>query len=97
MQGGCFTGGAQSLLSPPFLSHTHNTQSPTQHSKGANWQTLYGAVVGGPDATDGYEDNRANFVQNEVATDYNAGFTGALASMVKAPVTWKQCGGKWDL
>jgi endoglucanase len=47
---------------------------------------LYGALVGGPSsANDGasYADDRGNFVNNEVATDYNAGFTGALARLAQ--------------
>ncbi len=43
---------------------------------------LYGALVGGPDANDDYVDDRTDYVMNEVATDYNAGFTGALARLV---------------
>ena len=43
---------------------------------------LYGALVGGPTSpNDPYTDDRSNFVMNEVATDYNAGFTGALARL----------------
>ncbi|HEV2780160.1 MAG TPA: glycoside hydrolase family 9 protein, partial [Actinophytocola sp.] len=43
---------------------------------------LYGALVGGPpDPNDAYTDSRQDFVMNEVATDYNAAFTGALARM----------------
>jgi endoglucanase len=47
---------------------------------------LYGALVGGPSsANDGasYADDRGNFVNNEVATDYNAGFTGAVARLAQ--------------
>lgn len=43
--------------------------------------TLYGALVGGPDASDGYTDEVSNYNTNEVACDYNAGFTGILAKM----------------
>ena len=44
---------------------------------------LYGALVGGPKAADDqYADDRTDFVMNEVATDYNAGFTSALARLV---------------
>jgi hypothetical protein len=32
--------------------------------------------AGGPGASDDYTDKRNDFVKNEVATDYNAGFTG---------------------
>jgi hypothetical protein len=37
--------------------------------------------VGGPGNNDAYTDSRTDYVQNEVATDYNAGFTGALARL----------------
>ncbi|GIH76002.1 glycoside hydrolase family 9 protein [Planobispora longispora] len=46
--------------------------------------TLYGALVGGPPSPDdAYTDKRDDYVMNEVATDYNAGFTGALARLYK--------------
>ena len=45
--------------------------------------TLYGALVGGPDASDNYSDEISNYVNNEVACDYNAGFTGLLAKLYK--------------
>ena len=45
---------------------------------------LYGALVGGPSsANDAYTDDRSNYTANEVATDYNAGFTGALARLAQ--------------
>ena len=45
---------------------------------------LYGAVVGGPSSpNDSYTDNRNDYVMNEVATDYNAGFTSALVRLYK--------------
>jgi len=48
-----------------------------------NRHILYGALVGGPrSANDSdYEDVRTDFVGNEVALDYNAGFTGALVRL----------------
>jgi hypothetical protein len=43
---------------------------------------LYGALVGGPSsANDAYQDLRSDYVMNEVATDYNAGFTSAVARL----------------
>ncbi|WP_436761294.1 glycoside hydrolase family 9 protein [Streptosporangium sp. V21-05] len=46
--------------------------------------TLYGALVGGPpDPDDAYTDRRDDYVMNEVATDYNAGFTSALARLYR--------------
>ena len=42
--------------------------------------TLVGAIVGGPgSANDSYKDVRSDYQANEVACDYNAGFTGACA------------------
>ncbi|MGN0621316.1 MAG: glycoside hydrolase family 9 protein [Porcipelethomonas sp.] len=43
--------------------------------------TLTGALVGGPDGNDNHNDSTGDYVQNEVALDYNAGFTGALAGL----------------
>ena len=48
---------------------------------GSHRHTLFGALVGGPDANDGYDDTVSNYTTNEVADDYNAGFTGLLAFM----------------
>ncbi|GAB3892327.1 hypothetical protein GCM10029964_066940 [Kibdelosporangium lantanae] len=43
---------------------------------------LYGALVGGPSSpNDAYTDDRTNYTMNEVALDYNAGFTSALARL----------------
>ena len=47
-----------------------NSQSP-------NPFTLYGALIGGPQsATDTFQNDRGNYVTNEVALDYNCGFQG---------------------
>lgn len=46
-----------------------------------NRHILYGALVGGPSASDTYTDSRGDYISNEVATDYNAMFTGALARL----------------
>ena len=43
---------------------------------------LYGALVGGPGQDGSYKDSRDDFINNEVATDYNAGFTAMLCKMV---------------
>ena len=61
----------------------------TAHSSWANNMTvpayhrhiLYGALVGGPDRNDNYTDDINDYVSNEVACDYNAGFVGALAKL----------------
>lgn len=48
-----------------------------------NRNVIYGALVGGPFAPNdrSYVDDRTNYIANEVALDYNAGFTGALAAL----------------
>ena len=43
---------------------------------------LYGALVGGPGQDGSYTDDVQNYVNNEVATDYNAGYTALLCKMV---------------
>nr|WP_211326217.1 glycoside hydrolase family 9 protein [Thermosporothrix hazakensis] len=68
-------------------SWTDSLQNPTH-----NRHILYGALVGGPKAAnDQYTDDRTDYTGNEVATDYNAAFTGALARLYKefggTPVT----------
>lgn len=59
-------------------SKTLNMDVPEQHR-----HTLWGALVGGPDAEDGHHDATPDYVSNEVAVDYNAGFVGALAGLYK--------------
>lgn len=46
-----------------------------------NRHILYGALVGGPDETGTYCDDREQYIYSEVACDYNAGFTALLAKM----------------
>ncbi len=57
-------------------SYCNNMNEPSDSR-----HTLYGALVGGPDASDGYTDEVSNYNTNEVACDYNAGFTGLLAAL----------------
>ncbi|MFE4107946.1 glycoside hydrolase family 9 protein [Almyronema epifaneia] len=59
-------------------SGTTNISDPA-----VNDHILYGALVGGPkSASDfAYEDARTDYISNEVALDYNAAFTGALARL----------------
>ena len=42
---------------------------------------LYGALVGGPDASDKHVDVTADYIYNEVTIDYNAAFVGACAGL----------------
>lgn len=57
-------------------SYCNNMNEPVEAR-----HTLYGALVGGPDAGDNYTDEVSNYTTNEVACDYNAGFTGLLANL----------------
>jgi hypothetical protein len=54
----------------------------TFHSPGPNFHVLTGALVGGPNENDNYVDSRQDYVHNEVATDYNAGFQTAVAVLI---------------
>ncbi|XP_069139614.1 uncharacterized protein [Argopecten irradians] len=45
-------------------------------------QILYGALVGGPDEYGQFIDKRSDFIQNEVACDYNAGFQSLVAGIL---------------
>lgn len=57
-------------------SWADNMNEPNYHR-----HTLYGALVGGPNSSDGYTDTVSDYNCNEVACDYNAGYTGLLAKM----------------
>ena len=46
-----------------------------------NPNVLTGAVVGGPDANDGYSDQRNNFIMGEAAIANNAPLVGVLAKL----------------
>ncbi|MCG7527355.1 glycoside hydrolase family 9 protein [Streptomyces sp. OfavH-34-F] len=70
---------------PPTKPHhrtAHGSWTDQMNNPAESRHTLYGALVGGPSAPDdSYTDERSNYVNNEVATDYNAAFTGALARL----------------
>jgi len=79
-------------VNPPQRPHHTSSSCPNMpapcdwshfHAPGPNPQTLFGALVGGPDINDQWADNRDDYVTNEVAIDYNAGFQGALAELVR--------------
>lgn len=57
---------------------------------GPNAHSLIGALVGGPtDAGGSYVDSISDYVCNEVAIDYNAGFVGACAGLYETYKTGK--------
>ncbi|WP_229691500.1 glycoside hydrolase family 9 protein, partial [Sphaerisporangium melleum] len=72
---------------PPRNPHhrtAHGSWSNSLNEPADSRHILYGALVGGPkSADDAYADSRSDYVMNEVATDYNAAFTGALARLYR--------------
>nr|WP_239140327.1 glycoside hydrolase family 9 protein [Plantactinospora endophytica] len=73
--------GANSPKNPHHRT-AHGSWWDSMQVPEATRHTLYGALVGGPSApNDAYTDNRSDYVMNEVATDYNAGLTSALARL----------------
>jgi len=76
---------------PPVSPHHRSSSCPMKpaicnmnilHLPTANVHTLYGALVGGPGKSDDYTDSRENYINNEVANDYNAGFQTAVAGLL---------------
>ena len=72
----------------------NSSKNPHHRGSQASWcdnkkepgyqrHTLYGALVGGPNSDDSYVDDVEDFRLNEVACDYNAGYTGAVAKLYK--------------
>ncbi|MDP4179815.1 MAG: glycoside hydrolase family 9 protein [Bacillota bacterium] len=71
-------------VNPPVHPHhrgAHGSWGDNFNEPPNHRHILYGALVGGPDASDDYTDATNNYTDNEVACDYNAGFTGILARM----------------
>jgi len=56
---------------------------------------LYGGLVGGPDDTDCWTDDRINWERNEVAIDYSAPVPGLLAWALELQLS-KEAGGRED-
>jgi cytochrome c553 len=70
----------------PLRPHHRAASGTTETDSAANKYVIEGALVGGPLSADdnSYQDIRygeVGYTANEVATDYNAGFTGALAKL----------------
>ena len=68
---------------PQFPHHRggHGSWDDDIDDPDPNRHVLWGALVGGPASADdfNYADVRSNYIDNEVACDYNAGFAGSLA------------------
>ncbi|MGR6542261.1 glycoside hydrolase family 9 protein [Paenibacillus tundrae] len=74
-------GYGQNAPQHPHHRTAHGSWANSESVPTSHRHILYGAMVGGPNASDQYTDDIGDYVSNEVATDYNAGFTGALAKM----------------
>ncbi|KAG7158447.1 Endoglucanase E-4-like 12 [Homarus americanus] len=80
-------------VDPPQRPHHRSSSCPlppasctdgwAQNQDGPNPHVLYGALVGGPAKDGTYVDDRKDYQHNEVACDYNAAYTGALAAMIE--------------
>ncbi|MDR0984239.1 MAG: glycoside hydrolase family 9 protein [Ruminococcus sp.] len=72
---------------PPTSPHHRTAHGSWKNDlavpEGGNRHIIYGALVGGPNQDGTYEDDRGNFINNEIATDYNAGFTALLCGLVE--------------
>ena len=82
--GQCFQVGYQDEESPRNVHHAtaHGTWTGDLEEPERSRHLLVGALVGGPRKPDDqYVDDRSDYYANEVACDYNAGFTGLLASL----------------
>jgi endoglucanase len=69
--------------------HPNSPQNPHHSSaqggndmNGPTLNILYGGIVGGPDKNDDFEDKRSDYIQSEVALDYNAPFQNLMAYQV---------------
>nr|WGC43860.1 GH9-2 [Procambarus clarkii] len=78
-------------VDPPQKPHHRSSSCPNPpadcssglSNPGPNPHVLYGALVGGPSQDGSYTDDRQDYQHNEVACDYNAAFSGALAALVE--------------
>tara|TARA_B100001059_G_scaffold173662_1_gene173873 strand:+ start:5965 stop:8757 length:2793 start_codon:yes stop_codon:yes gene_type:complete len=71
---------------PPLSPHhrgAHGSWNNDIGDSGPNRHVLWGALVGGPASPDDFDyvDDRGDWIANEVACDYNAGFVAALGRM----------------
>lgn len=61
--------------------------TPYYETKDPNPNFLVGAVVGGPNIMDGFDDDRASFQYSEPTTYINAPLVGAIAYFSNHPST----------
>lgn len=74
-------GYADNSAKNPHHRAAHGSLTNSMLDPATEKHVLWGALVGGPDTTDNHVDEVTDYVYNEVAIDYNAGFVGALAAL----------------
>ena len=78
---GSEVGGSATAASHPHHADAHGSLTNNQGDPANDRHILWGALVGGPSATDQPDDVTTDFVLNEVAVDYSAALVGALAGL----------------
>ncbi len=76
-------GFGAKYASHPHHRAAHGSLDNNMNDPPNDKHVLWGGLVGGPDSMDQHQDVTTNFVGNEVAVDYSAGFVGALAGFYK--------------
>lgn len=74
-------GYAPDGASHPHHRASHGSKTLSMDDPVDQVHTLWGALVGGPDAEDFHKDVTSDYIYNEVAIDYNAAFVGACAGL----------------
>ncbi len=67
--------------SHPHHRAAHGSKTLSMDDPVDQTHVLWGALVGGPDEKDYHNDITKDYIYNEVAVDYNAGFVGACAGL----------------
>ncbi|MDR0918662.1 MAG: glycoside hydrolase family 9 protein [Oscillospiraceae bacterium] len=76
-------GYGENYPQSPHSRTAHATwMGAAQREPVANRHIVYGALVGGPDESGTYVDDRNEYIYTEITTDYNAGFTAMLCALV---------------
>jgi endoglucanase len=78
---GSEVGGSATAATHPHHGDAQGSLTNSQSDPATDRHILWGALVGGPSATDQPDDVTTDFVLNEVAVDYNAALVGALAGL----------------
>ncbi|MCQ2407067.1 MAG: glycoside hydrolase family 9 protein [Oscillospiraceae bacterium] len=74
-------GWSDTAASHPHHRASHGSKDLNMDHPATQVHTLWGALVGGPDAGDWHRDITKDYVYNEVAVDYNAAVVGACAGL----------------